>query len=47
VIAAAFGIRKLAFCAHIEPNSVASRTPWHGLSGAGSRQRKEPTGGCA
>src|SRR5690242_8786936 len=32
---------------HREPNWVASRTPGHGFTGIGSRQRKSPTGGVA
>jgi hypothetical protein len=32
---------------HGAPNSVASRTPAHGVTGIGSRQRRSPMGGCA
>lgn len=35
------------FWAHGAPKEVAGRTPVHGLTGWGSRQRRATTGGCA
>jgi hypothetical protein len=34
-------------CTQLDLNSAALRTPCHGLTACGGRQRRAPTGGCA